>query len=410
MAGEPRRTERRIEREPRWRDLDVLVLTTRERHQAQERRKKIVDEAVICNQYIQFIDDITKRTDITIPENIRTNFLNAKQLLQAYHREVRHGLYLEPDSDRLIEQIIPNEATIHPVGLSEPEDSMSETENIKRIDDAMGRTSEPQIFSISDSHVTTAYVMKWLEEQNRSMHKVGVLSFDHHTDLREVRGAAKKDSVMTHLIEESGVGAVAVIGYDPMFAPPMRTTSRSSRIDRITGQELYQDHKPNVTNYLAQLSEIMGVWRDRGITSLYTSVDLDGLRLPEQLYTATDYNPLDNIRWLIDCEPYDLARQRLARGAAELSNVQAQEAVDWLQNMLRANQLDVYNGIPASWVTRAMRLAKEQFGLQIGVTRPGTEQRVIGDIVEFTPPDYQNRTARISRALLGSMSIVAQKN
>lgn len=403
------RFEQRHERGPRWQEVAVLALTTNERHQTTERLKVLVDEAILCQRYIAYIDALLKRPDITISDGIKLNFTNVAQQMRAYHREVRHHLRPAPDASQALQQIVPDEAAAHHIALSEPEDSLTETDNIQRIGGAMVETHHPQVFSISDSHVTTAYMLKWLaEEHGQPLQSVGVLSFDHHTDLGPVRGVAKKENVMAHVLHNSGVGAVAVLGYEQMFSPPMITVSTRQRVDCITGTDLYRDGHPDVERFREQMIPILADWKQRGITSVYTSVDLDGLRLPEQLYTATDYNPLDNIRWLLDVPQKSPIRKRFDQGVDGLSTSQANESVDWLNNVLTANQLSAYHGIPASWVTRAMRLAKEDFGLQLGIDRPDSTQRVIGDIVEYTPPDYQNRTARISRALLGSMSTVAQ--
>ena len=149
-------------------------------------------------------------------------------------------------------------------------------------------------------------------------------------------------------------------------------------------------------------------WKVRGIEQVYTSVDLDGLHLTEQLYTATDYNPLDWVRQMLDLSPNHPVRSNLAERVSDLSTMRAQYLANWLQQKLKANDLDEYHGIPASWVTRAMQMARTEFGLQLGVRRPDKEQLVVGDIVEYMPPDYQGRTATIAAALLGSMVGVSQ--
>lgn len=394
-------------REPNWAEVEVIALSTRERHQTKERAKTLVNEAIYCQQFVQFIKELLARTDIVIDDDARRNFANVMDQLRAYHGSVRFQLRPPEDSAQALPRLIPEGAAQQLIDLSEPEDSLSEMESISRIDAALSRTTRPRIFSVSDSHVTTAYVMAHLREQRQPLHTVGVVSFDHHTDLRSVRGVAKKESVMTHVLEESGVGAVAVIGYDDSYAPPSSPRLRDQQLDRVTGAELYRNGRPDVQRFSRALEDIFADWRGRGITSVYTSVDLDGLRLPEQLYTATDYNPLDNIRGLLDLPADGPVRDRLRGGAAELPPAKAEEATLWLKNFLRAHQLTEYNGIPAAWVTRAMRLARDQFGLQLGVSRLGTEQRIVGDIVEYTPPDYQNRTARITTALLGSMAKAA---
>jgi hypothetical protein len=271
----------------------------------------------------------------------------------------------------------------------------------------MCRTERPQIFSVSDSHTTTAYVMSWLSEHRVPLRQLGVLSFDHHTDILPVRGAVKKESVMTHLLQESGVGRVAVVGFDDRFVRSKTHPAVANRFDAVSGAELYSSHGPDKHLFDQTMEHIFDDWQAGGITTLYTSVDLDGLRLPDQLYTATDYNPIDNIRGLLDLPQPSPVRDQLATPVDTLSVRQADEAVRWLKNFLRARQLTDYHGIPASWVTRAMHLAHDRFGLQLGVTRPGTEQRLVGDIVEYTLPDYQQRTAKITRALLGSMAKVA---
>ncbi|EKD76705.1 MAG: hypothetical protein ACD_43C00017G0005 [uncultured bacterium] len=390
-------------REPDWSALDVVAFSTREHHQTHERSKLLVDEAVLCHYYVILVKDLLARSDIVIDNNTQRNFQNIIHQLQAYNTTVRHQLQIYQTPEKIWSGLFPVGVGKHIIGSVDPDDSMVETDNIRKIDTGMNKTSRPRIISLSDSHVTTAYTMKWLEEQRLSLDTVGVLSFDHHTDLRPVRGSAKKANVMTHLLEESRVGAVAIIGYDPNISPPSQPKLHNQQLDVISGARLYTADQPNVGRFLRELSIIMTSWKKHDITSVYTTVDLDGLRLPEQLYTATDYNPLDNIRQLLDLPAKEMVRDRVMAGAADLSTSRAQDTVRWLQNYFNANKLIDYNGVPASWVARAMRMAREQFGMQIGITRPGTEQRIVGDIVEYTPPDYQNRTARITKALLGSM-------
>jgi hypothetical protein len=259
--------------------------------------------------------------------------------------------------------------------------------------------------SLSDSHTTSALVLEQLHEFGVSMSQVGVVSFDHHTDLRPVRIVPTKESVMQYALQRVGVGAVIVVGCGDYSTTLQSEQSNAQRLDVVSGDQLYNNGQPNVQEFLRMLKIIFADWQRRGITNMYTTIDLDGLRLLEQGYSATDYNPLDRLRNLVAVTDDEIVRDYLNTDVTDVTADLAQGLVRWLSVFLRSAKLREYNGVPASWVTRTMRLGRDQFGLQLGVTVPTTKRRVVGDIVEYTTPDYQNRTARITQALLGAMTL-----
>jgi arginase family enzyme len=395
-------------REAPWQNVEVLMLVTRERHQAQERNKLLARDSIIAQGYVQLMQDLLARADLNISPKQRKAFESVTAQLRIYQSYLRQHLRPEPPIEPGLQSTTPPEAKQQLINLYEPEDSLVHEANVQRVSNALENSDRSELFSLSDSHTTTAYILQALREEGVPLQQVGLLTFDHHTDLRPISGTAKKDSVVTHAVQTLGVGGVIIAGYESQFAAPEELGNRRQRIERLPAHHYYADERPNRAAFLSDLEPIFDQWKQQGVTSVYTSVDLDGLRLPEQLYTATDYNPLDQIRRLLDAPENSMLLERLRAGGASLSTKQAQETLGWLYSVLQHNQLTDYRGVPASWVIQAQRLAHEQFGLQLGIQRPGTEQRVIGDVVEFTPPDYQNRTARIAKALLGGMAKAAQ--
>lgn len=395
-------------REAPWADVEVVSLVTRERHQAAERYKVLVHDSILAQGYTQLLHELLARPDLALTATQQRDFKVAMDQLRVYQRYVRDHLRPEPPIEPSLRSIIPSEAESQLVQLTEPEDSLAHEANVRSTSDALASTSRPEVFGFSDSHTATSYLLQALHEAGVTMHRVGVLTFDHHTDLRPISGGAKKDSVFTHVVQELGVGAVAIAGFDRRFAAPESSGKRRQRIERLPSDLYYTHGQPDTAKFLRDIAQMFAEWKAQGITSLYTSVDLDALRLPEQLYTATDYNPIDSVRWLLDVSEREILMERFRRGATNLTLSRAQDTAGWLHSVLQHNQLTQYQGVPASWVTRAQRLAHEQFGLQLGITRPGTEQRVVGDVVEFTPPDYQGRTARIAKAILGGMAKASQ--
>ncbi|EKD79291.1 MAG: hypothetical protein ACD_41C00111G0006 [uncultured bacterium] len=174
-----------------------------------------------------------------------------------------------------------------------------------------------------------------------------------------------KSNVMQYILEHRLVDAVAVLGTDPIFQEDVPKGQRRYVYDIVPGQELYSRDQPDKTKLLAALDAIFSQWQANGIREVYISVDLDGLRLPEQHYTGTDYKP-------------------------------------WAGTS--------YYGIPAAWIPAAMQQARTKHGLRLGVHNHRTGQRFVGDVVEYNLPDEGQRTARITKHILGAMLAEAQQD
>lgn len=405
MTLEQRLPEKRQERRaPDWSKLDVFTITTKERHHDKVRKKHLPDEAALLGQYARFITQLLDRADVTITTSERNDFRHVLRYIEIYNDSLREELLHPADTASALQQIIPPPVTTYQLDFSERGDNAIHMQRLEQLEDALIHTDRPRIISLSDSHSTSAVLLDRLCESGVGMSGVGVLSFDHHTDLRPFVHGPRKESVMSYALQRVGVGAVGVIGCgDYSTRLQSEETNRRSGYVVVGGSELYTNGLPNVREYYHILKNIFSDWKQRGITSVYTTVDLDGLRLLEQGYSATDYNPLDHIRGLVEKTADETVRDYINTDVTRMSASVAQDLVRWLSFFLGTAKLREYNGVPASWVTRSMRLARDQFGLKLGVPLPNTERRIVGDIVEYTTPDYQKRTAKITQALLGAM-------
>ncbi|EKD78441.1 MAG: hypothetical protein ACD_41C00347G0002 [uncultured bacterium] len=223
----------------------------------------------------------------------------------------------------------------------------------------------------SSSHKVTAYVQEALEQSlGWGMKNRAILAFDHHSDMENIETGktniyVSKSNVMQYVLEHKLADAVAVLGTHPIFLERTPKDQRKHQYDIVSGRDLYSGEKPDKAKLLATLDEIFSQWQAQGIREVYVSVDLDGLRLPEQLYTGVDYYPLTK---------------------------------------------DPYYGLPASWIPTAMHHARTKYGLHLGVRNPRTGQQFVGDVVEYNLPDERQRTARIAKHILGAMLAEVQQD
>jgi len=237
----------------------------------------------------------------------------------------------------------------------------------------------PYVLTTSSTHRSTAQLFDALDRvSDFDTGQRGIISFDHHSDLEGVNqklnpgDLPSKANVMAYVLKKRHVEAVAVFGTSDFYS-----IASGKNYDVIPSGQLYEHGLPQRQLFIEQLRRTLQSWKETGIRQVYTSVDLDGLRLPEQLYSATDYNPIDQLRY------------KLLHSSDNVSH-------------------EPYQGIPAAWIPLAMQIARREFGMVLGLKKHRSEQRIIGDVVEYVGPDYAGRTARIAKAILGSMLAEAQ--
>lgn len=275
-----------------------------------------------------------------------------------------------------------------------------EEKNQRRCQDQLQKflelSSQPYKLMTSNSHRTTGDLFTAMNAQQEwDTAHTAILSFDKHHDAHAPgKHILQKSTVMGYLLSEGFVDAVGVVG------------TRGERIQDLSRfstppiQNMYRDDMPQSRLFDAYITHLFDKWKKIGIRQIYPSVDLDGLRLQEVGYTGTDYNPLDAWRLTI-------AQDRTPQLITNSDHI-TPETIEEVRSMY--GMLPTY-GVPASWIPRALAMAREKFGWGIGIPGTGDHQgeRIVGDVVEYVPLDYKNRTARIAGGITNALLTEAQQ-
>jgi hypothetical protein len=265
------------------------------------------------------------------------------------------------------------------------------------------------LLGLADSHRAT-YDLILQARQHRfitGMH-TAVLSFDHHADVfypKRYDDPIEKNGLVSGLLDCRLISAAAVIG--PFDTPDQRSMDQHRRqghnINIVHCDSLYSGSKPVVASFESALREILQFWKMKNIRQIYPSIDLDGLRLSEIGYTAVDYvSFLELKRILFKAYRYFTMLQN-----AESTPDERERLLRTLVDLICRDHPRYY-GLPASWPLRALEIARDEYGFEIGLRHPSTGQRLVGDITEFTGYDYQGHTAKITRALANGLLHIAQ--
>lgn len=266
-------------------------------------------------------------------------------------------------------------------------------------------TKRPETIFTSDSHAVTAQIFTAAQELGWEVGlAVGVLSFDHHLDMVDRTQqllAPNKANVMSYLLNNLSVGSTAVLGVADSRAVHDELTGKQTAY-AVRGEDLYtKAGQPDTQLFHNVIRRLMLRWKQQGITRIYPTVDLDGLRLPEQGYTATDYNPIDVTKDVMK------TWSAVAESASRAANP---EYLEYFKNILiqALERNKPYYGLPAAWVIQAVEMAKHEFGMQIGLVSPDGKQRIVGDVNEYVGPDVNGNTARIAKGLINGLVATAQ--
>lgn len=275
------------------------------------------------------------------------------------------------------------------------------------IRDALMDIGGKDFLFLSDSHKLTTAIFEGLKESQWDMtgRKVGVLSFDHHTDMGPYDVVPNKASVMSFLAH-SYANRLAVFG----------PTAHSVKDNGIAGtnviynDELYNRGVPSNVKFERHLRDILSAWKKDGITDVYTSVDLDGLRIDELGYEGVDYGRTRMVTCLLVSLLQLLNEHKLDLRASFEEVRKDMKRLETWSNIL--NDLEAlghvvhepYQGVPATWIPRAMRIARDEFGMHLGLRDQQTGRRVIGDITEWImESDKGARTIKIAAHLFNAM-------
>lgn len=271
-----------------------------------------------------------------------------------------------------------------------------------QIQKTLEETTKSHLLSISDSHQTTGSVFEALSNAwTYKPSETAIFCVDHHTDTYFPETPdLYKSTVMRWLLNKRLVGAIGMIGVQPV-----EPEDRVPGAHFITGTELYTEkNQPDQAALDLFLESLFHKWQRQGIKQVYLSIDLDGLRIDQQHYTATDYSHTNRLFEL-------LARLEQFDASCENPTHSNDKRYKLLQNALQKfmGHEQPYQGIPATWITRAVRLMKDdRFNFTLGVVDQKTGKKLIGDVVEFSGRDLGGYTSRITVALLEKLAQLGQ--
>jgi len=305
-----------------------------------------------------------------------------------------------PDVLSNVAYALSSQVTVGEVNYKKPNGmELIDDANLRLTRRSLEQVPKRDILTFADSHTATAYTLLAAEQSGWDLQHTAVLSFDRHTDYRpEAEHAVLKPTVMSDILKRTQVPAVAVVG--PFYhSNKMQPRTDGKYFDLLTGDSIMAGNKANESAYQQWMTGLFQTWQADGITAIYTTVDLDGLRLYTQGYTGTDYSPSS------------ILIKALKNGTLEsiVSQYNGHNVTELVRRLRFEADTRELNGIPASWIGRALDQAK-QLGFQIGVKHPDKPKRLIGDVVEYMVPDAGGRTAKIAQALMRRLASVAQQS
>ncbi len=385
MAGEPR-VERKVERPVRWSEVTILAAKTNEQLNTQ-RREPLTEQQL---QNLRRLSEILRSAD-AVPKALL-------YWIEATRRQSQRTMQWDALAD-LAGELSPR---VHIGELNyrqAPNGSKAvDEQNINITAQYLERVPTHDVITLSDSHTATSYTLMAAERNSWDLSHTAVLSFDRHSDyMPEEEYSGVKATVMSDLLKRTHIPAVAVVGtYYQRRGLESRTDQKT--IDFLSGSDVITKGGPDHAAFEQWIAEQVMQWREQGVHSIYPTVDLDSLRLYEQGYTGMDYNPTRDIVQL-------LKTGELEKMITEYQGGDVSELVRKIKFQLDTREL---SGIPASWIGRALDIAK-QHGMQIGITHPNGSRRLVGDVVEYLVPDEHKRTGKIARALMQRLASVAQQ-
>ena len=292
--------------------------------------------------------------------------------------------------------------TKHPDGAFELLIGDKETRiNLDHLAKSIRQSDRMNLFSISDSHRTTADIFRALRKNEWSYRprETAVLSFDHHTDTYKIpTNDPQKANVMRWLLEQKYIGKLGVIGTQTVDL-----ADRMADATFVEGAFLYDGFgDPDKGKFEESLDRLFWGWSTTGIKEIYFSTDLDGLRLDKLGYTSTDYGierrQWEALRRFARAEPYLFDQQLTSELRAKIWG-SIHHALTSFTTMQRP-----YHGIPAAWILHAVRAAKDApYDFHIGVSDIRTGKKVIGDITEVSGVDRKRHGERITTALVEAL-------
>lgn len=384
-------------RRPDWKNTAVVHVETNERHSLRSTEKFLSREHRLTKEQIEkYIENgLQLLANAKFCERLHQNEIDRLQQQIARIARLHADGFLE--NPQLQEAVVSS----HFFDAGDALGSLAtiKEDNQRRCQDQLQKflesSSQPYKLMTSNSHRTTGDLFTAMNAQQEwDTAHTAILSFDKHHDAHAPgKHILQKSTVLGYLLSEGFVDAVGVVGT------PGERIQDLSRFSTPPIQNMYRDGVPQSRLFDAYITHLFDKWKKIGIRQIYPSIDLDGLRLQEVGYTGTDYNPLDAWRLKIS---QDRTPQLITN-----SDHITMENIEEVRSMY--GMLPTY-GVPASWIPRALTMAREKFGWMIGIPGKGNHQgeRVVGDVVEYVPLDYKNRTARIAGGIANALLAEAQ--
>ncbi len=264
--------------------------------------------------------------------------------------------------------------------------------------------------TLSSSHRVTGSLFDALSQAElytfQQAEHTSIFQVDRHSDLVNMRGPVSltKASVMRHLLQERLVSAIGCIGVED---PHLELIDRSiqEKVTSLSKNDLFNQRTRLQSKVLYQekTDALFSDWKQKGIRSIYPSIDVDGLRLDDLGLTAVDYSQERLQLIALTCLGGDVYSQLETGRYAPRTD---KDVKRWMDTLLRS--FDPYQGIPTPWVAEALERARDTHGFEIGVTLT-SGQRVAGDIVEFMGPDHRDHTAKLIGALTDRLLQISSK-
>ncbi|MFZ6035022.1 MAG: hypothetical protein ACOYUB_02655 [Patescibacteria group bacterium] len=271
---------------------------------------------------------------------------------------------------------------------------------------------------VSETHATTTPLIRTLKEANPEA-KIGMFVFDTHldTDPGPHGDVPRKSNTLRLLIDgdENGkepvVERLTVIGVPDKIEVDHRGSAwgierYKDKIDVVREEDLYGSDPHNLTFSKKAMDEIifaeLSKMKGAGITNVLVSFDLDVLKNAVLGLTAFEYSAFHALLYL--------ASQRDIPVYASLPGM----LYSFLTNTGFAGEIDRSvidypvslggRGLSVSYARHALsaigRISAEmdmEFGIKF------ENAQVLGDVVELSGPDYQNRTKEAALQIAQSM-------
>ena len=274
-----------------------------------------------------------------------------------------------------------------------------------------------RVVCTSNSHQTTFDLLQALAIQQPDIaNRLAVLSFDMHSDIvaHVTTKLPTKVRVMSEIFGQGLSERVGVAGicHVPAGSDHNYSFVRESDYLNVNLDSLQVSISRPL--FLQAIDQMFRDWQQQGIRIIFPSIDLDCLRLAEQVYTATDYNVLDGLRNAIFSSARLADRHCLVEWTKRFCQLEKtpkdiacanRAALFFLSDATLKSVARETGGIPAEWIVAAIQHAKMEFGFQIGVHVGNVH--VIGDVTEYLPFDFEGRTAAVTTELLKALVALA---